>query len=734
MVVVDEDGVVRALEEGEASVAALCHGREASAKVLVRPAPVASLDLPESSVVLEMGESRTLLPVARGSGGQVLEGRPFSWSSSRPEVAEVDGAGRVRALAPGTAQVTVECEGAVAAVSATVAPESVAAVEVSPSACELEEGEEVRLVASPRGKKGGVLSDREVEWSSEDPSVARVARDGSLRGLSPGSIKVTARCGDHHATCRVTVNPAAVGTLAIHPSALSLAAGESGSLSATVRSESERELAGRSISWASTEPEIAQVSHDGKVQALAAGRATINATCEGKSASASLLVAPEEVASLALDSASVNLAVGEKLRASCTILGTTGRPLDREVRWRSEAPDVASVTEEGEIEGLTSGQATIIAECEDRRASLSFRIQPPPVAAVRITPEAPFLFPGETVQLHVLMEDAQGRELSGRPVTWSSSNSKVARVGADGRVEALDAGAVRISAKSEDRGAEVMLEVKAIPVASVEVVLPGPGLRVRGKRQLETVVLGTNGSRLKGRKVLWETSDPEVAEVDAATGGIRGLAEGTVRLTARCEGVEGYGTLTVGAPAGVPMPWIAGAAGVAVLAVALGIWRIASPGGETVPLEESPAAVDVAEETNLPTVATVAVSADRETVTLDEEMRLEALALDDQGARLEGRVVEWRTSDPAVASVVAQGSVGALTARRAGTAVVTATVDGVSGTFQVVVREPAAGPPPSPSPAPAPPLVTAIRIDPAQGEMEVGTTRRLRAVDQGGSP
>jgi len=734
MVVVDEDGVVRAVGEGEASVAALCHGREASAKVLVRPAPVASLDLPESSVVMEMGEARTLLPVARGSGGQVLEGRAFSWSSSRPEVAEVDGAGRVRALAPGTAQVTVECEGAVAAVSTTVAPESVAAVEVSPSVCELEEGEEIRLVASPRGKKGGVLSDREVEWSSEDPSVARVAGDGSLRGLSPGAIKVTARCGGHHATCRVTVNPTAVGSLEVSPTHLSLVEGESGGLSATVRSESERELAGRSISWASTEPEIAQVSDEGRVQALTAGRATITATCEGRSASASLLVSPEEVASLALDSGSDSLAVGDSLRASCTILGTSGKPLEREVRWRSEAPDVASVTEEGEIEGLTSGQATITAECEGRRASLSLRITPPPVAAVRITPEAPFLFPGDTVQLEVLMEDAQGRKLSGRSVSRSSSNPKVARVGTDGRVEALDSGAVRISAKSEDRRAEVLVEVKAIPVASVEVVPPEPGLRVRRKRQLEAVVLGTTGSRLKGRKVLWETSDPEVAEVDAATGRIRGLAEGTVRVTARCEGVEGHGSLTIEAPAGVPLPWIAGAGGVAILAAALAIWRIASPGVETVPFEGSPVAVDVVEEMEFPPVATVAISADRETVTVDQEMRLEALALDDQGARLEGRAVEWRTSDPAVASVAAQGSIGALTARRAGTAVVTATVDGVSGTFQVVVREAAAAASPTPSPAPAAPVVTAIRIDPAQGEMEVGTTRRLRAVDQGGSP
>jgi uncharacterized protein YjdB/tRNA A-37 threonylcarbamoyl transferase component Bud32 len=731
---VDDDGLVRAVEEGEASVAARCQGREASARVLVRPAPVASLEVPESSVILELGESRTLLPVARGSGGQVLEGRALLWSSSSPDVAEVDGAGRVRALAVGTTLVTVGCEGVEATVSATVAPERVVAVEVSPSACELEEGEEARLTASPRGKTGMVLSDRKVEWSSEDPSVVRVSGDGSLRGLSPGSIKVTARCGDHHATCRVTVNPAAVGSLDIGPTHLSLVEGESGSLSATVRSERERELAGRSISWASTEPEIAQVSHDGRVQALAAGRGTITATCEGKSASASVLVTLEDVASLKVDPGSATLGVGESLRVGCQVLGTSGRRLERHVRWRSETPEVASVTGEGEVEGLTSGRATITAECEGHRASLSVTIAPPPVAAVRITPEAPFLFPGDFLQLEAVMEDARGGRLSGRSVSWSSSNPKVARVGEDGRVEALDSGAVRISAKSEDRRAEVMVEVKALPVASVEVVSPGPGLRVKRRRQLEAVVLGTDGRPLKGRKVLWETSDPTVAEVDPATGRVRGLGEGTVGVTARCEGVEGHGTLTVEAPAGVPLPWLAGVGGVAILAAALGIWRLASPGGETVPHQESPVPVDVVDEMARASVAVVALSADRETVTVNEEIQLEALALDDQGVRLEDRAVEWRTSDPAVASVTALGNMGALTARRAGTAVITATVDGVSGTLQVVVQGPAAGPPPTPSPVPTPPAATAIRIDPTQGEMDVGTTRQLRVLDQGGSP
>ena len=107
---VDEEGLVHAVEEGEATVLAECQGLEASARVVVLPAPVASVELPEPSITLGMGESRTLVPVLKGRDGRVLKDRPLAWSSSRPEVARVDSDGRLTALAEGTAIITADCE------------------------------------------------------------------------------------------------------------------------------------------------------------------------------------------------------------------------------------------------------------------------------------------------------------------------------------------------------------------------------------------------------------------------------------------------------------------------------------------------------------------------------------------------------------------------------------------------------------------------------------------------
>ena len=66
---------------------------------------------------------------------------------------------------------------------------------------------------------------------------------------------------------------------------------------------------------------------------------------------------------------------------------------------------------------------------------------------------------------------------------------------------------------------------------------------------------------------------------------------------------------------------------------------------------------------------------------------LTAVAYDSTGAVLTGRAVTWASSDSVIATVSATGTV---TAVSPGTATVTATVDGISGTARVIVTSPPA--------------------------------------------
>jgi len=736
VVEVDEEGLVRAVEEGEATVAAQCQGLEASARVAVLPAPVASVELPEPSITLGMGESRTLVPVLKGRDGRVLKERPMAWSSSRPEVLRVGPDGGLTALAEGAAVVTVEVDGVSRTLSVTVSPEPVDVLQISPPVLDLEEGEEVQLAASPCGKAGRVLSGRSLAWRSEDPSIASVSEGGSLLARSPGAVRVTVSCEGKASSAEVTVRPAVVGSVEVTPEQASLPVGGVGAFSGVVRSEKGRVILGRTLSWSSSDSEVAQVSDEGRVRPLGTGTAIITASCEGLRASATLSVVPEGVASLRLGPAPATLATGDVLELRCRVVGTTGRELpDRKVRWTSSAPEVASATASGKVRALSPGDVSITAACEGREAALALKVTPPPVASVRIFPDGPSLFPGESVTLRVSLEDERGRELAGRTVSWSSSNPKVARVDDNGRLEAVDSGTARVSARCEERSAEVLVEVKQIPVSSLDVVVRKGRIRVRRAQQLEAVARGEDGGRLKGRKVTWATSDPTVAEVDPS-GRVRGVSAGSVRLTARCEGVEGFGSMTVDPPGGVPLLWL-GAGGALAVAVLLAV-LVLVPGHETGPetgsvTEPAPGTTGPRSDALAPLpsrVTSVGLEADRETVTVNDEISIEAEVLDEEGGILQDRAVEWRSSDPAVASVAGLAYAATVTARRAGSAVITASVEGVSGSVRVVVQEAAPG---VTAPVVAAPVVTAIRITPTRDSLEVGATRQLRVTDQGGS-
>ena len=86
-----------------------------------------------------------------------------------------------------------------------------------------------------------------------------------------------------------------------------------------------------------------------------------------------------------------------------------------------------------------------------------------PVASVQVSPTDATLAMGTGLQLQVTLKDASGATLSGRSVTWSSSNTAVATVSAGGSVLATDAGAATITATCEGKSGSAAITVTLPP-------------------------------------------------------------------------------------------------------------------------------------------------------------------------------------------------------------------------------------------------------------------------------
>ncbi len=175
-----------------------------------------------------------------------------------------------------------------------------------------------------------------------------------------------------------------------------------------------------------------------------------------------------------------------------------------------------------------------------------------PVAAVVVTPGQATLGLGQTVQLRAETRAADGTTLTGRAVTWASSDEALASVdpasGTTTTVTGLAEGSATITATSEgERGtAAVTVTATTRPVASI-VVTPAEQVLIVGQTvQLVAELRAQDGTVLTSRAVSWTSSDPDVAEVDPETGLVLGKsAGGELTITATSEGVEGAATIVV---------------------------------------------------------------------------------------------------------------------------------------------------------------------------------------------
>src|SRR5205085_1681139 len=167
------------------------------------------------------------------------------------------------------------------------------------------------------------------------------------------------------------------------------------------------------------------------------------------------------------------------------------------------------------------------------------------VASVDVSPATASLTPGQTIQLTATPKDPAGNPLSGRAVTWASSDTGIARVSATGLVTAKALGSATITATSEGKSGTAAVTVTPIPVASVDVTPASASVVVGTTQQLTATPKDSSGNALSGRTVTWASGDENIATVDGnglVTGKTIG---GPVNITATSEGKSGSASITV---------------------------------------------------------------------------------------------------------------------------------------------------------------------------------------------
>ncbi len=270
-----DNGKVTAIRAGKATITAKCGGKTAECAVTVT-VPTGSVTLDKTTLTLAVGETAQLTATVNPDDAT---DKNVAWASSDESVAKVAN-GKVTAVKAGKATITAKCGGKTAECAVTVTVPT-GSVNLDKTALSLAVGETVQLTATV---KPDDATDKNVAWTSSDESVAKVD-NGKVTAVKSGKAMITAKCGGKTAECVVTVT-VPVSSITLDKTALSLAVGESTTLTATVKPDDATD---KNVAWYSSDESIAKVDN-GRVTALKIGSATVTSTLASFSVSCKVTV------------------------------------------------------------------------------------------------------------------------------------------------------------------------------------------------------------------------------------------------------------------------------------------------------------------------------------------------------------------------------------------------------------------------------------------------------------
>lgn len=329
----------------------------------VDPNEVASISLNTTSLTLNMGEKATLNATVLPSTALLKD---VVWSSSDTSVAVVS-AGVVTALSPGEATITAKTVdgGFTASCQVNVKhPYPVTGISLPWTKFTLPIPYSTRLTANITPSNA---SDKRVEWTSSNTSVAVVDDEGRVFARSEGNATITAKTvdGGFTASCIVTAFKQLAEELTLNHTGATLYSGETIALQAAILPKTTTNTA---VQWSSSNESVATVSQEGLVSALTAGTTTIAATTlDGSNLVAQCVITVKQyVTAITLSSSALELKLGQSHTLQATLEPSNATNTNFTVV--SSNTTVATVHQDGEmivVNGIGEGSATITVTTED---------------------------------------------------------------------------------------------------------------------------------------------------------------------------------------------------------------------------------------------------------------------------------------------------------------------------------------------------------------------------------
>ena len=447
---VTSSGVVTAMSIGTATIIATTtdgSNLSATCQVTVNPQLAMGITINQSSASIIVDNTLQLSATVSPNN---TTNKTITWSSNNTNVATVSNSGVVTAKAVGTATIiatTTDGSNLSATCYVTVNPQLATGITINQTSASIIVNNTLQLSATV---SPGNTTNKAVTWSSSNTNVATVNDVGLVTAKAIGTTTITVATSDgsnKSASCAITVTSQLATGITLDQTSASVVVDKTLQLTATVTPSNTSD---KSVTWKSSNTNIATVNDVGLVTAKAIGTAAITVTTadgSNKSATCQVTVTPQLATGITLDRTTASIVVGNTLKIYATI--TPSNTTNKNVTWSSSNTNIATVSSTGRITAKAVGTAVITATTKDGSnlsADCQVTVTPQLVTGITLDKSTAEVGIGETITLvaTVTPENAANKNL-----VWNSSNPSIATV-VKGAVKGVAVGECIITATTLD--------------------------------------------------------------------------------------------------------------------------------------------------------------------------------------------------------------------------------------------------------------------------------------------
>src|ERR1700733_2587648 len=312
-----------------------------------------------------------------------------------------------------------------------------------------------------------------VAWSSSNINVATVSGSGLGTSHSTGSSTITATLSKVTGSSTFTVTNAVLVSIAITPANSQVFLGTLNQFTATgtFSDQSTKDITG-SVTWSSSNQNVASINGAGLVTALALGSLTISATSNSITGSTSVTVQSSTLTSITIVPANGSIAFSttEQFHALGNYSDGSVQNLTRQVTWASSNTAVVQIVSGGMSRGLTPGTTTISATLGTVTGSTPFTVTNATIVSITVSPASQTIAVGTTLDFSALgrFSDGTFQDITS-DATWSSANTAVATVDINPMATAVSPGTANIIATFNGVTGSAPLTVSTATITSIAV-------------------------------------------------------------------------------------------------------------------------------------------------------------------------------------------------------------------------------------------------------------------------